>query len=337
MNSRERVRRAIHFGTPDRPPISHAVLPAARIKYGPALDEILAEFRDDFGWDDYPDLPYADFPPQYKKGLNRDDFGTVWRVETAGICGIPCEFPIPDLERYREYRWPPVFEAGPPAGRLYSGHRARYDDRWYARGGWFTYFEQLQQLRGMEAFMMDLAAETPTLLRLMDDLLDFNLAWIDRWLRLEYDGLHFGDDWGAQSVLLVRPALWRRLFKPRYAEMFRKVKQAGRDVWFHSDGFINDIVGDLAEIGVDVLNFQIAVVGPDWTERNIRGRLAVRTDIDRQRILPFGTPEEVREEVARTFAACGDASGGVVACGEIGPDVPLANIRALYEAFRADC
>jgi uroporphyrinogen decarboxylase len=184
---------------------------------------------------------------------------------------------------------------------------------------------------------MDLAAETPALLRLMDDLLDFNLAWIDRWLRLEYDGLHFGDDWGGQSVLLVRPALWRRLFKPRYAEMFRKVKQAGRDVWFHSDGFINDIVGDLAEIGVDVLNFQIAVVGPDWTERNIRGRLAVRTDIDRQRILPFGTPEEVREEVARTFAACGDASGGVVACGEIGPDVPLANIRALYEAFRADC
>jgi uroporphyrinogen decarboxylase len=335
MNSRERVSRAVHFGTPDRPPISHAVLPAARIKYGAALDEILTEFRDDFGWDDYPDLPYADFPPQYKKGLNRDDFGTVWRVETAGICGIPCEYPIPNLERYGEYIWPPPFEAGPPAGRLYSGHRAGYDDRWYARGGWFTYFEQLQQLRGMESFMMDLAAETPAVLRLMDDLLDFNLGWIDRWLRLEYDGLHFGDDWGAQGALLVRPALWRRLFKPRYAEMFRKIKAAGRDVWFHSDGFINDIVGDLAEIGVDVLNFQIAVVGHDWTERNIRGRLAVRTDIDRQRVLPFGTPEEVRAEVARTFAACGSSTGGVIACGEIGPDVPLDNIRALYESFRA--
>jgi uroporphyrinogen decarboxylase len=335
MNSRERVRRAIHFGNPDRPPISHAVLPAARIKYGAALDEILDEFHDDFGWDGVPDLPYDQFPPQYKKGLNRDDFGTAWRVETAGICGIPYEYPIPDLDRYDEYFWPPIFDAGPPAGRLYSGHRAGYDDRWYARGGWFTYFEQLQQLRGMEAFMMDLAGETPALLRLMDELLDFNLAWIDRWLRLKYDGLHFGDDWGAQSALLVRPALWRRLFKPRYAEMFRKVKAAGRDVWFHSDGFINDIIGDLAEIGVDVLNFQIAVVGHDWTERNVRGRIAVRTDIDRQSVLPFGTPEQVRGEVARTFAACGAASGGVIACGEIGPDVPLDNIRALYEAFRA--
>jgi uroporphyrinogen decarboxylase len=334
MNSRERVRRAVHFGTPDRLPISHAVLPAARIKYGPALDEILDEFRDDFGWDGAPDLPYDRFPPQYKKGLNRDDFGTVWRVEWPGLCGIPVDFPVPDLDRYDEFVWPPLFDAGPPEGRLYSGHRAGFDDRWYARGGWFTYFEQLQQLRGMEALMTDLAAETPALLRLMDDLLDFNLRWIDRWLRLEYDGLHFGDDWGGQSALLVRPALWRRLFKPRYAAMFRQVKDAGRDVWFHSDGFINDIVGDLAEIGVDVLNFQIALVGYAWTEDHIRGRIAVRTDIDRQRVLPFGTPARVRDEVARTIAACGTSAGGLIACAEIGPDVPLANIRALYEAFR---
>jgi uroporphyrinogen decarboxylase len=334
QTSRERVRRAVHFGTPDHPPISHAILPAAQIKYGPALDEILAGFHDDFGWDGLADLPYEEFPPQYKKGLNRDDFGTVWQVETAGVCGIPVEFPIPDLDRYDEYVWPPLFAAGPPQGRQYSGHRAGYDDRWYARGGWFTYFEQLQQLRGMENVMMDLATEPPALLRLMDDLLDFNLRWIDRWLRLEYDGLHFGDDWGAQNALLIRPALWRRLFKPRYAEMFRKVKAAGRDVWFHSDGFINDIVGDLAEIGVDVLNFQIAVVGHAWSERHIRGRIAVRTDIDRQNVLPFGTPAQVRDEVARTFAACATASGGVIACGEIGPDVPLSNIRAMYEAFR---
>ncbi len=334
MNSRERVRRAVHFGTPDRPPISHAVLPAAQLKYGRALDEILAEFRDDFGWDGLADLPYEKFPPQYKQGLNRDDFGTVWRVEWPGLCGIPVEFPIRDLDRYREYVWPPIFIAGPPQGRQYSGHRAGYDERWYARGGWFTYFEQLQQLRGMENLMMDLAAELPVLLRLMDDLLDFNLRWIDRWLLLEYDGLHFGDDWGGQNSLLIRPALWRRLFKPRYAEMFRRVKAAGMDVWFHSDGFINDIVGDLIEIGVDVLNFQIAVVGHGWTEDNVRGRIAVRTDIDRQSVLPFETPAQVRDEVARTFAACGTSDGGVIACGEIGPDVPLANIRALYEAFR---
>lgn len=334
MNSRERVGRAVRFQSPDRTPISHAVLPAAQLKYGHALAEILTEFREDFGWDYLSDLPLERFPAQYKKGLNRDDFGTLWRVEWAGICGIPVDWPVKDLDRLAEYRWPRDFPAGPPAGRQYSGHMAGFDERWYARGGWFTYFEQLQQLRGMENLLVDLAEESRGLWKLLDDLLDFNLRWIDRWTKLEYDGLHFGDDWGGQRSLLIRPEAWRRIFKPRYAAMFEHVMAAGMDVWFHSDGHVNEIVGDLIEIGVDVINIQSSVVGHDWIARNARGRVAFRTDIDRQRVLPFGSPAEIREEVQRTFEACGTGQGGLVACGEIGPDVPLENIRALYEAFR---
>jgi uroporphyrinogen decarboxylase len=333
MHSRERVRRAIRFQKPDRPPISHAVLPAASLKYGPALNEILAEFREDFGWDYMADLPVQDFPPLYKAGRNVDDFGTVWHSTTLGICGIPVDWPIKDLSRYSEYRWPDVFSAGPPKGRLYSGHMMGYDDRWYARGAWITYFEQLQQLRGMENFLLDIATESKAFYRLLDDMLDFNLRWIDKWTQLEYDGLHFADDWGGQYSLLIKPEKWRRIFKPRYAEMFRRVHDAGKDVWYHSDGHINDIAVELVEIGVDVLNCQVAVVGHDWIARNLRGKVAFRTDIDRQRVLPFGSPSEVKEEVHRTFAACGTPEGGIIACGEIGPDVPLANVRAMYEAF----
>jgi hypothetical protein len=334
MNSRERVKRAIRFERPDRLPISHAVLPAAQLKHGRALDEILAEFREDFGWDELPDQPMERWSPQYRRGLNHDDFGTVWRVEWPGVCGIPVEWPIADLSRYDEFRWPADFKAGPPEERHYSGHMAGTDERWYARGGWITTFEQLQQLRGMENLLMDIAQETKAFRRLLDDMLAFNLRWIDRWLSFDYDGLHFGDDWGAQHSLIIRPETWRRLFKPVYAEMFRRVKGSGKDVWFHSDGFINDIAGDLIEIGVDVLNFQVAVTGYDWAAQTIRGRIAVRTDIDRQRVLPFGTPAEVKEEVRRTFEACGTADGGIIACGEVGPDVPLANVRAMYEEFR---
>jgi len=334
MNSRERVKRAIRFQKPDRIPISHAVLPAAQLKYGQALNEILAEFREDFGWDYRTDLPPEKFPPQYKRGLNCDDFGTVWRVEWEGVCGIPVEWPIPDLGRYDEYLWPKDFTAGPPAGRQYSGHMCGYDKRWYARGSWITFFEQLQQLRGMENLLVDIASESKEFLRLLDDLLAFHLRWVERWVKFEYDGLHFGDDWGTQRGLMIRPEVWRRLFKPRYAEIFARTKAAGKDVWFHSDGFINDILGDLVEIGVDVINFQINVVGQEWTARNVRGRVAVRTDIDRQNVLPFGSPAQVKEEVQRTFESCGTPAGGIVACGEVGPDVPLANIRAMYEAFR---
>ena len=334
MNSRERTQRAIHFKRPDRAPISHAVLPTAQLKYGAALNEILAEYRDDFGWDFMNDLPVDKFPPPYRAGRNRDDFGTVWRSPCLGVCGIPVEWPIADLQQYQNYRWPADFGVGPPAGRQYSGHICGIDDRWYARGAWITYFEQLQQLRGMENFLLDLATEGPALGRLMDNLLAFNLRWLDRWTQLPYDGLHFADDWGGQRSLLVKPALWRRLFKPRYAEMFRRVHAAGMDVRFHSDGCINDVFADLIEIGVDVINCQTALVGHDWVASNARGRVAFRTDIDRQRVLPFGSPAEVKEEVHRVFESCGTEQGGLIACGEIGPDVSLENIRALYEAFR---
>jgi uroporphyrinogen decarboxylase len=334
MNSRERVKRAIKFQKPDRAPISHAVLPAAQLKYGQALNEILTKYREDFGWDYMSDLPIEKFPALYKQGFNYDDFGTGWRVEWMGICGIPMEWPIPDLSHYDDYRWPADFTAGPPSGRQYSGHMAGFDERWYARGAWITYFEQLQQLRGMENFMVDIAAESAEFYRLLDDLLAFNLRWIDRWVKLEYDGLHFADDWGAQRSLMMKPDKWRRIFKPRYAEMFKRVYDAGMDVWYHSDGHINDILGDLIEIGADVVNCQVPVVGHDWIANNVRGKLAIRTDIDRQHVMPFGSPAQVKEEVQRTFEACGTPDGGLIACGEVGPDVPLENIRAMYEAFR---
>ncbi len=333
MNSRERVQRAIRFQTPDRVPVSHAVLPAASIKYGKALDQILCEFREDFGWDYVDDLPRESFPPLYKKGRHADDFGTVWQVETEGVCGIPVEWPIADLSRYDRYEWPDDFDAGPPSGRLYSGHMAGYDERWYARGAWITTFEQLQQLRGMENLLIDIALDDADLYRLMDDLLAFNLRWIDKWTDLEYDGLHFADDWGAQQRLMIRPDRWRRLFKPRYAEMFRRVHDAGMDVWYHSDGDIKDIVGDLIEVGVDVINCQTSVIGLDWVAANARGQVAFRTDIDRQSVMPFGSPAEVKEEVQRVFEACGTPAGGVIACGEISHETPIENIRAMYEAF----
>ena len=333
MNSRERVNRAIEFNNPDRVPISHAVLPAAQLKYGEPLAEILTEFKDDFGWDFMNDLPYDEYPPLYKEGRNIDDFGTVWQVERAGICGIPVEPPIKNLENIKDYKWPKVFSAGPPSGRQYSGHMIDGEGQWYPRGAWITYFEQMQQLRGMENFLMDIVYESKELLQFMDDMLAFNLAWIDRWIGLDYDGLQFADDWGEQNRLLIKPDSWRRLFKPVYAEMFKKVKDAGMHVWYHTDGHINEIFPDLIEIGADVINCQIAVIGHDWIAENVRGRVTIRTDIDRQHVLPFGSPAEVKEEVQRTFDACGGKEGGIVACGEIGPDVPLENIQAMYEAF----
>jgi uroporphyrinogen decarboxylase len=333
VNSRERVKRAISFNHPDRAPISHAVLPAAQIKYGQALDDILAEFHEDFGWDYKPNLPPEYYPAMYREGRNADAFGTIWRSEERGICGIPVECPIRNLSFYDEYHWPEDPSVTVVPWRAGGGSMAGYDDRWYARGGWITYFEQLQQLRGMENLLMDIATESREFYRLLDDMLAFNLRWIDKWTALEFEGLEFADDWGGQTSLLIKPETWRSIFKPRYAEMFQRVRSRGRSVFFHTDGQVRDILGDLIEIGVQMINCQTPLVGYDWTARNLRGRVAFRTDIDRQHALPYGSRSEIREEVHRTFEACGSSQGGIIACGSVGPDVPLENVRAMYEAF----
>jgi len=51
-------------------------------------------------------------------------------------------------------------------------------------------------------------------------------------------------------------------------------------------------------------------------------------------VMPFASPSQVKEEIHHVFEVCGTPDGGLIACGEVGPDVPLANIRAMYEAFR---
>ncbi len=333
MQSRERVRRAIGFEGPDRPPISHAILPATRIKYGPALDDIIASVHEDFGWEYLEDLPRDAYPVLYRKGRHPDEFGTVWEVHTEGVCGIPVEWPLADWSSYEGFSWPD-FSAGPPAGRLYSGHMSGKSGEYYARGGWITFFEQMQQLRGMENLLMDLAEGSRHALTLRDDLLAFNLRWLDKWVALEYDGIHFADDWGDQNRLLISPELWRRFFKPVYASMFERVIAAGMDVHFHSDGNIIEIIPDLIDIGVRVLNCQANVIGLDVLKRRFAGAVCFRTDLDRQRTVPFGSPDEVKAHIHDVFDHLGTRKGGIIACGEIGPDTPLANIRAMYDAFR---
>jgi len=331
MKSRERVQRAIHFGKPDRPPISHAILPSAQFKYGAALQEILDSVHEDFGWHLLPDLPRDKLPPMYKKGINRDEFGTVWKVTVEGRCGIPIEYPISDWSRYDKFIWP-EFGAGPPKWRLYSGHMADKSDEYYARGAWITFFEQMQQLRGFEPLLVDIIEDRPEVYRLRDDLLKFNLRWIDRWLKYDYQGLHFADDWGTQDNLMISPRIWRSFFKPVYKEMFSKVKSAGLDVWFHSDGNITKILEDLIDLGVDVLNCQSSVIGLEVLHR-YAGHICFRTDLDRQKIMPYASPNKVKEHIFEIFDALGTSDGGIVACGEISEDVPLDNIRAMYEAF----
>lgn len=191
----------------------------------------------------------------------------------------------------------------------------------------------MQHLRGPENYFIDLAEENEGVNELADRMVERNVYCIERYVKAGADCIAFGDDWGAQHELLIHPDLWRRFFKPRYARMFQVARDAGVHVWFHTDGWIMEIIEDLIEIGVTVLNPQHPCMGTQRVADVVRGQVCIRTDIDRQWVIPYGTPEQVEAAVKEAIAAFGNHKGGVLLHGEVGPEVPFANIEALYSSF----
>ncbi len=329
MTSRERVLRAITFTGPDRVPINHAIFPGAWTRHGQALAEIV-NFPDDFG--NRPAPPAA--PPQEPDGYfeeYQDEWGSVWvrlRGYTAGEVKKPA---LPTWDKFKEYQFPP--NAAPAhfdnlKARLETSHE------YWVNGSGGALFERLQWIRGPENLYFDLAEDREELHELADKLIDHFLADITRSLKAGVDGMQFADDWGSQRALLISPKQWREFFKPRYQRLFEPVKNEGKFIFFHTDGWTLDILEDLHEIGVDVLNPQHWLMGEAELGRRFGGRVCIRSDLDRQHIIPHGTAEEITEHVKQVIAAVGRFNGGLILHGEIGPDVPLENIKAMYAAFR---
>jgi len=260
-----------------------------------------------------------------------DDWGTVWRRLRGYTSGEVLKPAIPDWDAWKTYQFPPH-----PDEKHYEDFAEQVKQRHpeefvYASGGGF--FQLMQHMRGPANYFMDLAEDNAGVHELADRMVEYNLHSIERHVKAGVDCITFGDDWGAQHDLLIHPDMWRRFFKPRYARMFEVARDAGVHVWFHVDGWILEIIEDLIEIGVTVLNPQHACMGTQRVGEICAGRVCIRTDIDRQWVIPYGTPEDVINAVKEAIAVFGSYNGGVLLHGEVGQDVPFENIEALYSAF----
>jgi uroporphyrinogen-III decarboxylase len=149
--------------------------------------------------------------------------------------------------------------------------------------------------------------------------------------------LWIGDDVGAQNAMMISPAHWRRFLKPLMANFIAELKAINPQVKvaYHSDGYIYPIIGDLIEIGLDVLNpIQPASMDPARIKREFGDRLCFWGSVDVQHTLPYGTPAGVRAEVIERLCTIGQG-GGLI----IGPthyvqlDTPLENFWAMIDTI----
>ncbi|MEN3203139.1 MAG: uroporphyrinogen decarboxylase family protein [Atribacterota bacterium] len=200
-------------------------------------------------------------------------------------------------------------------------------------------FEFAWYLRGFSQFMADLALEPRLACAIMDIVLEFELQQFELLLQEVgdlVDVVLVGDDLATQRGPLMSLDMYRKYVKPRQKKLYEAIKkQTQAFLFYHSCGAVAPFLEDLVEIGIDILNpVQVSASGmnPKWLKKHFGDVLSFWGGIDTQHVLPYGTPDAVREEVRRRIDELAPG-GGYVLCAvhNIQPDVPPENIVAMYE------
>jgi uroporphyrinogen decarboxylase len=266
-------------------------------------------------------------------GYFRDDFGVLWNRNGADkdigfIDGYVItepdittyRFPLPDEKTFRSMLEKTVKES---------------KDRFITVNMGFSMFERSWTLRGMENLLVDMITEPDFVDQLMDAIAAYNVHMMDIALEYDIDGFLFGDDWGQQKGLIMGPDYWRRFIRPGMAKMYEKAKSKGKYVFQHSCGDISEIFPDLIDMGLDAYQtFQPEIYDIQKVKTEYGSRLTFFGGISTQRLLPFASPDKVREVTRKTLDIMGKGGGYIAApTHDIPGDVPPQNVIAMLDVL----
>jgi uroporphyrinogen decarboxylase len=263
----------------------------------------------------------------------RDQYGVVWDRSVDRDIGTPLEYPIKKQEDLKHYQWPDANQDSWYAGmaEALQAHPDRFSR--YMLG--FSLYERAWTMRGMSQLLIDMLENPDFVDRLLDAITEHNLVQIHRACEIGVDAVYFGDDYGSQQGLIMGLRHWRRFIKPRLARMFAAVRERGKYVCMHSCGCVAELFDDLVEIGLNMFNpFQPEVMDIQKIKKQRHGRLAFHGGMSVQRVLPFGSVDEVRQET-RNLIEMGRDGGYIFSPSHsVPPDVPPENLVAMMEILR---
>ncbi len=244
------------------------------------------------------------------------------------------EITTPEQARAAMARWrPPPPDLADLRRRVDACHAAGFPA---VAVGPVSDFETPFALRGREQFFCDLGYQEDWLPVFLDAMTDIAVEHARAAALAGAEIFGIGDDLGSQRGLLVAPALWRELFKPRLRRIIEALRQPGAATVFflHTDGQIGEIIPDFIEIGVRVLNpIQPEVLDPADLKRRYGRDLVFFGGISVQQTLPFGTPDDVAAEVKLRMETVGAGGGYLMTPSHlVNADIPWANLEAFFAA-----
>jgi len=333
LTPKERVLAQLHHQETDPLPYT--------LRFEGDVAERLDGYYGGNAWRDLVDNAIRRLPAPELEVYDRGDpyytdlYGSTWRVDyrTFHLVEPALKRPLleglafPGLDRifdaaWEEKVWPAIEEQR---------------DHFLVIGFGTGLFERSWGLRGFEDALMDVVAHPDFYEALIERLADHQMTIVERLLELPVDGILFADDWGYQQGVMIGADRWRRIFKPRMARLYGRVHGAGKYVLSHCCGSIAEILPDLIEIGLDVYQSvqpEARNNDPYELKRQYGARITFWGGLGSQSVIPFGTPDAIRAEVARLCREMGRGGGYVLAPAKaLQPETPTENAAAVVEAF----
>ena len=308
-------------------------------KYGARLARLRETYPDDILTAEFlsGQPRFADHPYWYG---GEDEFGGTWHVAEGGVGAHMPTTVVKEWDQLDEYldNLMPIVSAD-TKDRFLQVKQIRRDnpDRYVVGKAFRTFFERMHFLRGMDNLFIDFYTESAKVRRLSEALGEFILSLIDGFAANDADAVFLADDWGFQNQLMIRPDLWRELFKPWYRRFAEYAKDKGLQVWFHSCGCIYEIIRDLIECGVQVINpVQVTALDVEAISMRYSGEVSFGGGISNQNTICSQNARQVEDEVRRIRSMFYSNRTGYIGGpdGTIMPETPLGNIESFLKAFR---
>ena len=342
LTNRDNYLRNASFEYPERMPLILSISNASRDQWRGELEDVMA--RHPRIWPGFEkgkrDWDTFDFGPAHTKGVPfKDAWGCVWETSVNGIEGVVTQAPLASWDNWDSWQPPDplIMDDRHPADwdAIRRGVQAARDRGDLTEGGLAHgfLFMRLTYVRGFDNMMIDMATEHPMIWKLIDAIYEHSRIIGEQFLAMNVDMFSIGEDLGTQTASIISPEMFRKYCKPTYEKLLKPWRERGCHVMQHSDGYIMDLIDDLIMAGVTIINPQDLCNGIENLRREFKGKVCIRLDVDRQTIVPYGTPREIRELIEEEVRTLGSPRGGLeLICG-VYPPTPPENVEALASAF----
>jgi len=288
------------------------------------------------GSKDYNNMYFS--PEMCDENYNIDPWGCKWHYPLRYMDGVVVGHPLENMNNFENFPLPPNpvpelseeqwvkelkdVESAKLRGELVGGSTEH---------GFL--FLRHTYLRGFENAMEDYILYPENVEKIYDIIHTHNKKIVDFHIKRGSDLMYFAEDLGTQTTTILSPDMFRKYVKPAYAKLMQPCKQAGMLVGLHSDGKTLDILEDQIEAGVDIVNPQDLCNGIDELQRRIKGKACIQLDIDRQTVIPFGTPKDIDDLIREEIEKLGSPQGGLMLVCGLYPPTPPENVDALATAI----